>query len=105
MNKKEIKKQYLKKIEDYINYNKSYYEKSQPLVDDQYFDKLKKEILLFENKYKFLRSKNSPSKIVGFKPSKNFKKQKHRVPMLSLSNAFSLQDLLNFEKKNIEFYF
>ncbi len=103
MNKKEIKKQYFKKIDDYINYNKSYYEKSQPLVDDQYFDKLKKEILLFENKYKFLRSKNSPSKIVGFKPSKNFKKQKHRVPMLSLSNAFSLQDLLNFEKKILNF--
>ena len=35
---------------------------------------LKKEILLLEKKYNFLKSKNSPSKIVGYKPSKNFKK-------------------------------
>ena len=36
--------------------------------------KLKKEILDLEKKYKFLKSKNSPSKSIGYKPSKNFKK-------------------------------
>ena len=49
---------------------------------------LKKEILDLEKKYKFLKNKNSPSKIVGYKPSKSFEKYKHKVPMLSLSNAF-----------------
>ena len=55
--------------------------------------------MLLEKKYNFLKSKNSPSKIVGHKPSKNFKKALHKVPMLSLGNAFSEEDLINFEKK------
>ena len=64
---------------------------------------LKKEIIDLEKKYKFLSHKDSPSKIVGFKPSKNFKKIQHKVPMLSLSNAFSETDLINFEKKIFNF--
>ena len=40
---------------------------------------------------------------VGFKPSKNFQKVKHKVPMLSLGNAFNEEDLKNFEKKLINF--
>ena len=51
----------------------------------------------------FLEDNNSPSKKVGFKPSKNFKKVFHKVSMLSLSNAFSEEDLINFEKKIINF--
>ncbi|MDA9200189.1 NAD-dependent DNA ligase LigA, partial [Candidatus Pelagibacter sp.] len=47
----------------------------------------------------FLFSKDSPSKKIGFKPSKNFKKALHKVPMLSLANAFGREDLINFEKK------
>ena len=54
---------------------------------------------LLETNYKFLSSKYSPSKTVGHKPSKNFKKVSHRVPMLSLGNAFTENDLVNFEKK------
>ncbi|MDC0326815.1 NAD-dependent DNA ligase LigA, partial [Candidatus Pelagibacter sp.] len=50
-----------------------------------------------------LSSKNSPKQIVGYKPSKNFNKVKHRIPMLSLSNAFDEEDLLNFEKKILNF--
>ena len=50
-------------------------------------------------KYNFLKSKLSPSASVGYKPSKNFLKSKHRIKMLSLSNAFDLNDLKNFEKK------
>ena len=99
MNKKEIKKQYLKKIETINNYNKNYYDKSQPKVDDQLYDNLKNEILVLESKYEFLKSDKSPSINVGFKPSKNFKKSFHKVPMLSLSNAFTDKDLVNFEKK------
>ena len=56
-------------------------------------------ILELEKKHNFLNNKNSPSKIVGFKPSKSFEKYTHRVPMLSLSNAFYEEDLRNFEKK------
>ena len=99
MNKKKIKETYLKKISEINQYNKAYYNKNNPIITDADYDKLKKEILDYENKYEFLDNKLSPSKTVGFKPSKVFKKVKHKVPMLSLSNAFDEQDLVNFEKK------
>ena len=103
MNKKEIETNYKKKIKLLTNYNKNYYDKSSPLVSDKEYDNLKQDILLLEQKYKFLNSSNSPSKIVGYKPSKNFKKSLHRVPMLSLGNAFSEDDLINFEKRILNF--
>ena len=103
MSKKEIQIQYKKKIKLLSQYNKSYYDKSKPHVSDKEYDELKKDILSLEEKYKFLKSKNSPAEIVGFKPSKNFKKALHRIPMLSLANAFSEEDLFNFEKKTLNF--
>ncbi len=99
MNKKGIQIKYNNKIKLIEKYNDYYYDKSQPLVSDQVYDALKKDILQLENDYDFLKSKKSPSKVVGFKPSKNFKKSIHTVPMLSLGNAFSEEDLNNFEKK------
>ena len=100
MNKKNIRIEYNKKIKQLIKLNEYYYAHSDPLVKDFEYDNLKKEILLLENQYKFLKSNESPSRLVGFKPSKNFKKALHKVPMLSLSNAFTQNDLLNFQKKN-----
>ncbi len=99
MKKKEILNNYNKKIKLINNYNNYYYDKNQPIVDDQKYDQLKKEILQLETNFSFLKSKKSPSNLVGYKPSKNFKKSLHRVPMLSLGNAFSEEDLINFEKK------
>ena len=103
MNKKEIKELYLNNIKLYQKYNKNYFEKSKPLVSDSEFDNLKIKIIELEKKYKYLESKHSPSKNIGFKPSKNFKKSLHRVKMLSLSNVFSRDDVVNFEKKICNF--
>ena len=99
MDEKKIKKEYIKKIKILEKHNESYYDKNSPKISDSDYDSLKKEILNLEKKHKFLNHKNSPSKVVGFKPSKNFKKIQHKVPMLSLSNAFDEEDLINFEKK------
>ena len=75
IDKSKIQNFYNKKIKLLDTYNKFYYEKSSPKVTDKTYDKLKKETLLLEKKYEFLKSKNSLSKIVGYKPSKNFKKK------------------------------
>ena len=98
-NRNLIKKEYLTKIKELKEHNQCYYEKSSPKISDAEYDKLKKEITEFEKKYSFLKSKSSPSLLVGGKLSKNFLKSKHRVKMLSLSNAFDFEDLKNFEKK------
>ncbi len=103
MNEKLLKKEYLKKISQLQKYNSAYYDKSSPIITDSDYDKFKKDIIDFENKYDFLKSPDSPSLNVGFKPSKNFKKKKHKVPMMSLSNAFDKEDLQNFEKKVLNY--
>jgi DNA ligase (NAD+) len=103
MKKEDIKKLYKKKIEEFNYNNFQYYEKSNPKISDAEFDKLKKNIIALETKYQFLKNKLSPSRSTGFKPSKNFKKVKHKVPMLSLGNVFNENDLINFEKKILNY--
>ncbi len=99
MNKGGIKNKYNLKLKELNKHNKLYYNKSKPIISDSEYDNLKLEIINLEQKYKYLKSTKSPSKIVGHKPSKLFEKYQHKVPMLSLSNAFNKEDLLNFEKK------
>ena len=99
MNKKEVKKVYLTKIEEFNKYNKAYYDLDKPTVSDQKYDLLKIEILSLEKKYKFLKHKLSPSLNVGYRPSNKFHKIKHKIPMLSLTNAFSEKDIVDFIKK------
>ena len=103
MIKEKIIKVYLDKINVFQKQNKYYYEKDKPIVTDQIYDLLKQDIIKLENKYKFLKNEHSPRISVGFKPSKKFQKIKHKVPMLSLDNAFDEEDLKNFEKKIMNF--
>ena len=99
----ELKKIYQAKLKEFNKHNKLYYEDSKPAISDSDYDVLKKEIIDLENKYSLFKKKDSPSTVVGYKPSKNFVKSKHRVKMLSLSNAFDKDDLVNFEKKIFNF--
>ena len=99
MKESEIRNYYNKKIKELKKHNKLYFEKSSPKITDYQYDLIKKEIIDLEKKHIFLKSDFSPSNSLGYAPSKNFEKAIHRVKMLSLSNAFNLEDLENFEKK------
>ena len=103
MNESDFKKEYEKKIKLFKKLNEHYYNLSKPLISDQKFDKLKNDIIILEKKNNYLKSKDSPKVSIGFKPSKNFLKIKHKIPMLSLGNAFNKEDLINFEKKIVNF--
>ena len=103
MKKNLIKKEYNKKIKLIKYYNQKYYSENFSEISDSDYDILKREILYLEKQYNFLKSKNSPSLVVGAKPSKHFKKAPHKVSMLSLGNAFSEEDLKNFEKKILNY--
>jgi DNA ligase (NAD+) len=103
MNKKDILYEYRKKIQSLKQHNKKYYNDNSPIISDAAYDQLKIEIISLEKKYSFLKDLKSPSQKVGYKPSKNFKKVTHKVPMLSLGNAFSENDLYNFEKKILNY--
>ena len=99
MRKKEIVKIYIKKIHKLKKYDKAYFEDDSPLISDGDYDIIKQEILDLEKKYGYLKKKNSPSQKIGYKPSDRFKKVNHDVPMLSLSNAFSNENVEYFIQK------
>ncbi len=99
MERKKIEKEYSNKIKKIKKYDKAYFQDDNPVVSDRDYDKVKQEILNLEKKYIFLKNKNSPSQKVGYEPSNKFKKIEHDVPMLSLANAFSIENIKDFIKK------
>ena len=99
MQKKEIEKVYIGKINQLKKYDKDYFEHDSPLISDKDYDSIKEEILDLEKKYNYLKNKNSPSRKVGYEPSSKFKKIEHEIPMLSLANAFSKENIEDFLKK------
>ncbi len=94
-----IKNLYNKKIQKLLKLNKAYFEKDNPIVTDIEFDELKKELLNLAKQYPFLKKIKNLDSLVGSKPSTKFKKIRHRKPMLSLSNAFNQENILDFDKK------
>ena len=98
-----ILKLHQSKIKNLKKHNNLYYNNDSPIIDDFQYDKIKKELLELENEYPFLEKNETVSSIVGAKPLNKFKKIKHLKPMLSLSNAFKKVDMLDFQKKIINF--
>ncbi len=97
--KKDIELKHKKILNIIKQHNKNYYTYNKPTISDSEYDQIKIEILNLEKKYPYLKDYKSIDKIVGSKPSNKFKKIKHLSPMLSLSNAFNLDDMLDFCKK------
>ena len=97
--KNEIIKKFKTLISNYKKHNKLYYIDNSPLISDSEYDLLKRELYDLEDKYPFLKKIDTIKNIVGAKPSNKFKKIKHLIPMLSLSNAFNEQDMVDFLKK------
>ena len=98
--KKKILIQYKKIINNLEKHNKRYFINDNPTITDSEFDKIKKHALQLEDKYPYLQKLQKPAtKIVGAKPSNQFKKVKHLAPMLSLANAFNQDDMKDFLKK------
>ena len=98
--KKKILIQYKKIINTLEKHNKHYFINDNPIITDSEFDKIKKHALQLEDKYPYLQKLQKPvTKIVGAKPSNQFKKVKHLAPMLSLANAFNQDDMKDFLKK------
>ena len=99
MERKEIEKVYFKKINQLNKFDKAYFDDDNPIISDKGYDLIKQEILNLEKKHSYLKNKNSPSQKVGYEPSSKFKKIEHDIPMLSLANAFSKENIEDFLKK------
>ena len=99
VSKKEIQKKYLDLKSQITELNESYHRHDISEVSDEKYDSLFKELIDFENNYDFLDTENSPAKRIGFSPLDEFQKYSHRKKMLSLDNAFSINDLSDFNKR------
>ncbi len=77
------------------NFNKAYYVNDEPLVPDAEYDALFSRLIELESRYPTLK-KNSPTQEVGASPADGFAKVRHARPMLSLANAFSREDIVDF---------
>ena len=97
--KDEIIKNFKNLIFNIKKHNRFYYVNDAPKISDQEYDLLKRQALEFEKKYTFLKKIFTLDNLVGSKPSNKFKKIKHLMPMLSLSNAFNDHDMNDFLKK------
>ncbi|WP_373087597.1 NAD-dependent DNA ligase LigA [Sneathiella sp.] len=77
----------------------AYYQKDAPKISDAEYDALRRELLALEDRFPELVSSQSPSQKVGVSPARGFGKVRHKVPMLSLDNAFSNDELREFESR------
>ncbi|MCC7304726.1 MAG: NAD-dependent DNA ligase LigA [Alphaproteobacteria bacterium] len=85
-----------KLVENIRKHDRLYYQKDAPEVSDAEYDALRIELEKIEAEYPELITPDSPSQKVGAAPSKGFKKVRHAMPMLSLSNAFTEEDVGDF---------
>jgi DNA ligase (NAD+) len=85
-----------REIDDHI---RRYYVLDQPSISDAEYDQLFVELVAIEDEHPDWVTADSPTQRVGADPSAKFEKAKHRTPMLSLGNAFSLDDVSAFIKR------
>ncbi len=104
MNKNDAKKQ-IQRLRDEINYhNYQYYVENNPVISDYEYDMLLKKLEALETQHPDLITSDSPTQRIGGEPLKGFTTVEHKIPMLSLDNAYSHDELREFDervKKNI----
>ena len=79
--------------------DEAYYGKDRPVMTDAEYDALFRRNALIEREFPKLKREDSPSKRVGAAPSTKFEKATHAVPMLSLDNAFTEEDVREFDAR------
>ncbi len=96
----QTQKNRVRELHELLNqYNYEYYVLDHPSVPDAEYDRLIKELIGIETQYPDLKTADSPSQRVGGEVLDVFEKVEHRVPMLSLGNAFGPQDLRDFDRR------
>ena len=95
MSKKVAAEEHARLAAEVAAHDLAYHQNDAPVISDGDYDAVKRRLLELERQYPTL-AKGSPSQKVGAAVSGKFAKMKHAVPMLSLDNAFSDEDVASF---------
>ena len=98
-----FKKKYLKLKKEINIHNKLYYDENNPKISDSEYDKLWRDFKNLETTFPFLKTKDTPTTHVGYKPNQKFSKVKHNYPMLSLENAINLEEIKKYIEKTLRY--
>ena len=90
------KKEYKEIIQEIRKHDRAYYVDAKPIISDYDYDRLIKELEAIEKEHPDWVDPTSPTQRVGEMPSKGFKQVAHTVPMLSLANTYSMEELSDF---------
>jgi DNA ligase (NAD+) len=85
--------------EEIEEHNRRYYQEAAPTISDREYDQLYAELLDLESRFPNLVTSDSPTQRVGGKPLEAFAQIEHRLPMLSLDNTYSEEEVANFYKR------
>src|SRR6202521_3172418 len=96
---KQAKAEYARLQAEIAAHDKRYYQDDAPTVSDAEYDRLRRRYNEIEARFPELRTLESLSLKVGAAPARGFAKLRHRVPMLSLDNAFSAEDVRDFVER------
>lgn len=96
---KNISEQAEKLREEIRKHDNLYYVSAEPEISDYEYDKLFSELKNLESKYPDIISSDSPTQRVGGSPLKEFKQVKHDIPMLSLANTYSAEEIIDFDRR------
>jgi len=100
MTEKDKAREEIKKLRrDIKRHDKLYYVKNRPVILDQEYDALMKRLASLEKEYPEYITPDSPTQRVGGEPIKEFKTAKHIIPMLSMDNTYSADELREFDKR------
>ena len=95
----EIAQRYLWLIDQVASHDQAYYLEDNPIVSDAQYDELVNEIKEIENRFPHSINPRSPTQKVGGYSNKVFSPVTHGTPMLSLNNALTEPELINFDKR------
>lgn len=94
----DIKKEIEKLVKELNYHNYRYYVLDSPVISDEEYDMMLRSLKELEEKWGYILP-DSPTQRVGAAPSEKFEKAEHREPMLSLDNAFSIEELRDFDAR------
>ena len=101
MNKHEAEKRIQKLRSEIARLRDAYHIKDSPLVTDEVYDSLNKELKSLVEKYPEFDDLNAPENRIGGKPLDKFVKVKHEIKMFSIGNVFSDEEFFAWEKRNL----